>query len=90
MKIGDEVYIHGYIDEIRHIQGSPDMIIIRNDGGYFGTIRSEIKADVVPVIHAEWLVYGDMNQCSNCLCFRPNKERFCPNCMAVMEVKDGE
>ena len=37
MKIGDEVYIHGYIDEIR-----PGTIIIRNDGGYFGTITDEI------------------------------------------------
>ena len=39
MKIGDEVYIHGYIDEIRK-----DTIIIRNEGGYFGTIKEEIKA----------------------------------------------
>lgn len=38
LRIGDEVYIHGYIDEIRK-----DTIIIRNDGGYFGTIRKEIK-----------------------------------------------
>lgn len=38
MKIGDEVYIHGYIDEIRN-----DMVIIRNDGGYFATVRHEIK-----------------------------------------------
>lgn len=38
MKIGDEVYIHGYIDEIR-----PGTIIIRNDGGYFGTIEDEIR-----------------------------------------------
>ena len=36
MKIGDEVYIHGYIDEIRN-----DVIIIKNQGGYFGTIKSE-------------------------------------------------
>lgn len=28
MKIGDEVYVHGYIDEIRK-----DTIIIRNEGG---------------------------------------------------------
>ena len=34
---GDEVYIHGYIDEIR-----PGTIIIRNDGGYFGTISDEV------------------------------------------------
>lgn len=37
MKIGDEVYIHGYIDEIRK-----DTIIIKNNGGYFGTILDEI------------------------------------------------
>lgn len=39
MRIGDEVYIHGYVDEIRK-----DTIIIKNEGGYFGTIPSEIKA----------------------------------------------
>lgn len=37
MRIGDEVYIHGFIDEIRK-----DTIIIKNDGGYFGTIGKEI------------------------------------------------
>ena len=38
MKIGDEVYVHGYVDEIRE-----GTIIIKNSGGYFGTIRKEIK-----------------------------------------------
>ena len=37
MKIGDEIYVHGYVDEIRN-----DIIIVRNNGGYFGTIKSEI------------------------------------------------
>ena len=37
MKIGDEVFVHGYIDEIRK-----DTVIIRNNGGYFGTIPSEV------------------------------------------------
>lgn len=37
MKIGDEVYIHGYVDEIRS-----NCIIIQNDGGYFGTVENEI------------------------------------------------
>ena len=42
MKIGDEVYVHGYVDEIRK-----DCIIIRNEYGYFGTLEDEIyiKAD---------------------------------------------
>lgn len=37
MKIGDEVYIHGYVDEIRQ-----NVVIIKNDGGYFGTVAEEI------------------------------------------------
>ena len=37
MKIGDEVFVHGYVDEMRK-----DVIIIRNNGGYFGTIEGEI------------------------------------------------
>ena len=43
MKIGDEVYIHGYIDEIRK-----DVIIIKNESGYFGTVREEIYPSVQP------------------------------------------
>ena len=37
MKIDDEVYVHGYIDEIRK-----DVILIRNSGSYFGTIPEEV------------------------------------------------
>lgn len=37
MKIGEEVYIHGYIDEIRS-----NCVIIRNEGGFFGTVEEEI------------------------------------------------
>lgn len=39
-KIGQEVFIHGYVDEIRK-----DVIIIRNEGGYFGTVKEEILTD---------------------------------------------
>ena len=38
MKIGDEVFVHGYVDEIRK-----DTVIIRNEGGYFGTVRAELR-----------------------------------------------
>ena len=38
MKIGDTVYIRGTIDEIRK-----DVVIIRNKGGYFGTVPEEIQ-----------------------------------------------
>lgn len=37
MKIGDRVLIKGIVDEIRK-----DIVIIKNDGGYFGTLLSEI------------------------------------------------
>ena len=37
VKIGDVVFIRGYVEEIRK-----DTIIIRNRGGYFGTAREEV------------------------------------------------
>jgi hypothetical protein len=40
LKIGQEVLIHGYIDEIRK-----DTVIIRNEGGYFGTVQEEISVN---------------------------------------------
>lgn len=43
MKIGDEVYVHGYVDEIRK-----DAVIIKNEGGYFGTVADEIMPSAQP------------------------------------------
>lgn len=43
LKIGQEVLIRGYVDEIRK-----DTIIIRNDGGYFGTVQEEISVKQEP------------------------------------------
>lgn len=37
LKIGQEVLIHGYVDEIRK-----DTVIICNEGGYFGTVECEV------------------------------------------------
>ena len=48
LKIGDRVYVHGHIDEIRK-----DTVIIRNEGGYFGTVPSEI-------------VSGEFTHCEDC------------------------
>lgn len=45
MKIGDKVFVHGYVDEIRK-----DIIIIRNEGGYFGTVPDEILPSAQPEI----------------------------------------
>lgn len=37
MRIGDEVFIHGFVDEIRG-----DIITIKNKGGYFSTVNEEV------------------------------------------------
>lgn len=66
MKIGDRVYVHGHVDEIRK-----DCVIIRNEGGYFGTVKSEIveaqkTEDIVSVI-----------RCKDCKWYgRADKRRF--------------
>lgn len=49
MKIGDEVYVHGYVDEIRK-----DVVIIRNEGGYFGTVEDEIVAYEIKGLHKDY------------------------------------
>lgn len=43
LKIGQEVLIHGYVDEIRK-----DTVIIRNEGGYFGTVECEVTDIEMP------------------------------------------
>jgi len=66
MKIGDRIYVHGYVDEIRK-----DTVIIRNEGGYFGTVKSEIveaqKAeDIVSVIRCKdckWYEFDEKLHC---------------------------
>lgn len=44
IRLDDEVYVHGYVDEIRR-----DTVIIRNDGGYFGTALHEVMPYVASV-----------------------------------------
>lgn len=46
IRIGDEVYIHGFVDEIRK-----DTVIIKNIGGYFGTIADEIMPSAQPTLY---------------------------------------
>jgi len=87
MKIGDEVYVHGYIDEIRQ-----DTVIIRNDGGYFGTVPSEV-IEKKPK-HGEWIVYPLVDagrvelECPICgdtsIRAVDCKPHFCENCGAKM------
>lgn len=59
MKIGDRVLVHGYVDEIRK-----DTVIIRNNGGYFGTIPSEI-------------IKGDLVRCKDCKFYVPEDDGRC-------------
>lgn len=63
MKIGDRIYVHGYVDEIR-----TDTIIIRNDDGYFGTVKSEIieaqkPEDIVNVVRCKDCKYYRDGDC---------------------------
>ena len=65
LKIGQEVLIHGYVDEIRK-----DTVIVRNEGGYFGTVECEITDiempytnDVLDKIRAE------IEEQKECRCF---------------------
>ena len=44
MKIGDEIYVHGYVDEIRK-----NCVIVKNKGGYFGTVQEEISEAIPPI-----------------------------------------
>ena len=39
LRIGDEVLVHGHVDEIRK-----GTVIICNEGGYFGTAINEVHA----------------------------------------------
>lgn len=57
MKIGDSVFVFGYVDEIRK-----DTVIIRNKGGYFGTTPSEvIVVELVRCKDCRWYDnYGDV------------------------------
>ena len=74
MKIGDRIYVRGYVDEIRK-----DTVIVRNDGGYFGTIPSEVITGELPSAQPEhikgrWIhksqaldiVRGYWATCSSC------------------------
>lgn len=66
MKINDRVYVHGYVDEIRK-----DTVIIRNEGGYFGTVKSEIveaqkTEDIVSVIRCKDCKYYGVGYFAKC------------------------
>ena len=53
MKIGERCFVHGYIDEIRK-----DTVIVRNNGGYFGTDPGEVIT-VYDTAHPNWISVKD-------------------------------
>lgn len=58
MKIGDRVWVFGYVDEIRK-----DVIIIRNDSGYFGTEKHNVfVAETVKEMEAK----SKLIRCKDC------------------------
>jgi len=92
MKIGDTVFIHGYIDEIRK-----DMVIIHNKGGYFGTIPSEVICGKIPERKTgRWIREGSAFnlRCPYCGKFfvEPvgSKFDFCPTCGAYMRGEEDK
>ena len=75
MKIGDRVFVHGYVDEIRK-----DMVIIRNNGGYFGTIPSEIiKGGLVRCKDCKYysLFKNGQGQCDRQICCVTFPDDYC-------------
>ena len=51
-------------------------------------------ADVAPVVHGRWAPFrseaaGDIQYCSCCEIGCTWKPKFCPNCGAKMNIKDG-
>ena len=91
MKIGDEVFVHGYVDEIRK-----DTIIIRNDGGYFGTIRNEIRYiegdEIIPQRVADTpqtdCIIADARLKAHCLNCAESGSYKCKRCDGEMYYKD--
>ena len=97
MKIGDRIYVRGYIDEIRK-----DTVIVRNDGGYFGTTWNEVTPSAQQERKkGKWIYYpkasGSVKStalhlypvCSECGCEHP-VANYCPNCGANMKGEQDD
>ena len=96
MKIGDRIYVRGYVDEIRK-----DTVIVRNDGGYFGTTWNEVTPSAQPERkRGKWIdegFYADGHgahafRCSECggHIIEYDADPFCRWCGAYMRgEQDG-
>ena len=87
MKIGDEILVHGYVDEIRE-----NTVIVKNRGGYFGTVEKEI----FPMTRAKWkkISPAGIYECQNCkkdVCTVDiGVYKFCHRCGAIMDGVENE
>ena len=81
MKIGDRIYVRGYIDEIRK-----DTVIVRNDGGYFGTIPSEVTGELPSAqperIKGHWIESNGLNILMKKFIEKGETWRMCDKCGA--------
>lgn len=82
MKIGDEVYVHGYVDEIRS-----DVVIIRNDGGYFGTVPSEVNCSENPNNSLDKDTNVRSKDCETCKHDLWHTPRMCGKCVRQEDGK---
>ena len=93
----DRIFVRGYVDEIRK-----DTVIVRNDGGYFGTTWNEVTPSAQQERKkGKWIYYpkasGSVKStalhlypvCSECGCEHP-VANYCPNCGANMKGEQDD
>ena len=82
-----------------HLQNPLELAWSDND--VVDMIESRPTIDAVPVVHGEWIKHNNPNyspfdnsgeylyQCNKCGMVEYRARRYCPNCGAVMDGKDG-
>lgn len=48
-------------------------------------VKDAPTEDVAPVIHAHWIDYGEVVECSHCEWYARFETHYCPNCGAIMD-----
>ena len=91
MKAGDEVYVHGYVCGINN-----EMVLIRNNGGYFATVPDEVKEaelmDEKAVGYWAWDFISKKFMCPICgnrSDIYAEKQR-CPGCGSLLALLHGD
>ena len=80
MKIGDEVFVRGKVDEIRK-----DVVIIHNDVGYFGTDIPDVFEYGRITTTGRWIEDAAHRFiCDKCGKKSSYKSNYCPDCGVLM------